>query len=102
VLRLDEVKVLLVFLAFGLLVYSLIDCSRTPQAAMPSTLPRAAWVVVMILLPIVGPLYWLVASRTDKNRGPGSAPRGGRPGPSSGPSRRPIGPDDDPDFLHGL
>jgi hypothetical protein len=95
VLRLDEVKVLLVFLAFGLLVYSLIDCSRTPESAMPSTLPRAAWVVVMILLPIVGPLYWLVATRTNKNRGPGSAP-------SSGPARRPIGPDDDPDFLHGL
>jgi ABC-type transport system involved in cytochrome c biogenesis permease component len=102
VLRLDEVKVLLAFLAIGLLIYSVIDCSRTPEAAVPSTLPRSGWFVVMILLPILGPIFWLVASRTDedsKNSRPN--PRDRRPG-RGGPPHGPLGPDDDPDFLHGL
>lgn len=100
-LTLDGVKVLLVFLALGLLIYAVIDCSRTPDAAVPAALPRSGWFVLMILLPILGPLFWLLASRTEgdgRNTGP-------RPGPTGGAGRgrsNPRGPDDDPDFLHGL
>lgn len=100
-LTLDGVKVLLVFLALGLLIYAVIDCSRTPETAVPAALPRSGWFVVMILLPILGPLFWLLASRTEgDDRTPGP-----RPGPSGGAGRgrgNPRGPDDDPDFLHGL
>jgi hypothetical protein len=90
-----------VFLALGLLIYAVIDCSRTPETAVPAALPRSGWFVVMILLPILGPLFWLLASRTEgDDRTPGP-----RPGPSGGAGRgrgNPRGPDDDPDFLHGL
>jgi hypothetical protein len=103
VLTLDGVKVLLVFLAIGLLIYAVIDCSRTPDAQVPAALPRSAWFVVMILLPILGPAFWLLASRTE---GDGRTPGPRRPGPGGtagrGGTRGPVGPDDDPDFLHGL
>ena len=105
-LRLDGVKVLLVFLALGLLIYAVIDCSRTPDAAVPAALPRSGWFVVMILLPILGPLFWLLASRTEgdgRNAGPRPGPGGGAGRSGGGRGRsRPMGPDDDPDFLHGL
>ena len=45
-------------------------------------LPRALWLVVLVLLPVVGALVWFVLGR--------------------GPVRRPLrAPDDDPAFLAG-
>jgi Phospholipase_D-nuclease N-terminal len=106
VLTLEKVKVLLFLVAIGLLIYAVIDCSRTPEQEVPSGFPRAAWLVLMILLPIIGPALWIVASRSDQNAtGGGPRPRGGtRPG-GGAPTRRPggpVGPDDDPDFLRGI
>lgn len=110
--RLEKMKVLFGFLGVGLLIYSVIDCSRTPEAEVPSSLPRTGWLVMIILVPFLGPLFWLLTSRTEGTAAstgsnepaahPGPPPRGGpqRSGPQrSGPPR---GPDDDPDFLRGL
>jgi hypothetical protein len=106
VLTLEKVKVLLFFVAIGLLIYAVIDCSRTPEQEVPSGFPRTAWLVFMILVPIIGPVLWIMASRSDQNSAGGSPrPRGGaRPG-GGAPTRRPggpVGPDDDPDFLRGI
>lgn len=91
-------------LAFAVLVYALIDCVRTPQDEMPAGLPKPLWLVLIVLLPLVGPVAWLVAWRVSagNRRGPG------RPGPARGapgrrpPSRGPVAPDDDPEFLARL
>ncbi len=117
---LEKVKPLLVLVAIGLLVYATIDCSRTPDADVPNTMPRTAWLVLILVLPILGPLFWLVATRTEETGryGDQGAPRdrsgygpvrGRKPGGANGrgPSSRnqphgPVGPDDDPDFLRGL
>jgi Phospholipase_D-nuclease N-terminal len=106
VLTLEKVKVLVFLVAIGLLIYAVIDCSRTPEQEVPSGFPRAAWLVLMILVPIIGPILWIVASRSDQSSIGGSPrPRGGtRPG-GGAPTRRtggPVGPDDDPDFLRGI
>jgi Phospholipase_D-nuclease N-terminal len=105
VLTLEKVKVLLFLVAMGLLIYAVIDCSRTPEQEVPSGFPRAAWLVVMILVPIIGPVLWIMASRSDQNSAGGNTrPRGPRPG-GGAPTRRtggPVGPDDDPDFLRGI
>lgn len=115
-LTLQKMKVLLGFLGVGLLIYAVIDCSRTPEAEVPSSLPRTGWLVLIILLPFLGPLFWLLTSRTEGGAVPGSnsssarqgqPPRNGPPGKgptSKGPTRKgpPLGPDDDPDFLRGL
>jgi Phospholipase_D-nuclease N-terminal len=102
VLTLDEVKVLLGFLGVGLLIYAVIDCSRTPEAEVPSSLSRSGWLVLIIVLPFLGPAFWLLASRTED-----AAASAGRSQPAarkSPPPRKgpPRGPDDDPDFLRGL
>jgi hypothetical protein len=98
------VKALLFLLALGLLIYAAIDCSRTPDNELPSGLPRPVWLVLLLILPILGPVLWLVASRGDSNHTAGGRRPPHKPSARGGaPSRRgPIGPDDDPDFLHGL
>lgn len=113
-LKLDVVRVLAGFLGVGLLIYAVIDCSRTPDEQVPASLPRTGWLVMIILLPFLGPVFWLIASRTEDGAGPpppgsggGTTPRtqsGGSVGGSAGTTgkRGPVGPDDDPDFLRGL
>lgn len=65
-------------------VYTLIDCAWLPRHRVRA-LPRAVWLVVVIVLPVIGPLLWYVLGRA-----PASADR---------PSGRYRGPDDDPDFV---
>ena len=104
-LTLDGVKVLAVFLGIGLLIYAVIDCSRTPDEAVPASLPRTGWLLMIILLPFIGPVFWLLASRTDDNHVNRPGPpdrRTPNPGGTAGRTRGPVGPDDDPDFLRGL
>jgi 4-amino-4-deoxy-L-arabinose transferase-like glycosyltransferase len=76
----------LVFAVIGatvLTVFAIVDCALTERARVRA-LPKWAWVLVTLLLPIIGPLLWLVIGR----------------GPSRGrPTTRVIGPDDDPTFI---
>ena len=52
-----------------LLVYCLIDCVQT-DGTVVRNLPKLAWVGIIILLPIIGPIAWLVAGRPERaNRG---------------------------------
>lgn len=78
-------KALLVVAAVGLTVYCLFDV-RSTAPHLVRGLPRPAWFLV-VLVPVVGPLAWLVAGRPNR--------------PRRGPTRpRSVtGPDDDPDFL---
>lgn len=105
------VRVLPALLELGLLVYALIDCIQTPDASVRN-LPRWGWLILIILVPYVGPIAWLFAGRPLRSGaaqrggpwpgggGGGGGGRGGSPsGSGGGPAR---GPDDDPDFLRGL
>jgi hypothetical protein len=81
----------LVFAAIAaavLTVFAVVDCALTERARVRA-LPKWAWLLVVLVLPVVGPLLWLVLGR-------GSARRR--------PVTRVIGPDDDPEFLrsHGI
>jgi len=67
-------RVVLVLGAIGLLIYCLIDLWQT-RAAEAETLPRPAWVVIVALLPVLGPVAWLVF---------------GRPARDAEPARRPV------------
>ncbi|HWK90825.1 MAG TPA: PLD nuclease N-terminal domain-containing protein [Luteimicrobium sp.] len=85
---------LLVLAAIGLLVYALTDCV-TAQDKRPAGAPKALWILAIVLLPVLGPVLWLVLSRSP-GAGTSTPPtRGSRP---SGP----VAPDDDPDFLRRL
>jgi len=69
-------------------LYALIDCAQREDTDVRS-LPRWAWLLI-ILVPLVGPIAYLIAGR----------PR--RPGNGGKKPKRTIAPDDDPDFLRGL
>lgn len=89
-------RVLLLILFFAFTVYCLVDCLQTPQTEQRN-LPKAAWVVLIVVLPVAAPLAWLVFGRP----APSGPPTGMlRPRPQ-GP-QGPRGPDDDPDFLRRL
>ncbi len=87
-------------LSLALTVYCVIDAITTDEADMRN-LPKVAWVMIVLLLPVVGPVAWLLGGRPRR----GAPPSGGRvrgPNGGRGPDRRPLGPDDDPDFLKGI
>ena len=77
-------------LSLGLLVFALVELTVTPGTTV-RTLPKLLWYVV-ILVPVLGPLTWLLLGRP--RRRDRSAP--------SAPPARPVAPDDDEDFLREL
>lgn len=90
-----------VLLLIGLEIFALIDCIQTRQDEARH-LPKIAWIILIVIAPLVGALAWLFAGR----------PRGakadyGRSAHPSNSSRynrqtRPLGPDDDVEFLEQL
>ncbi|MBP7973277.1 MAG: PLDc N-terminal domain-containing protein [Candidatus Nanopelagicales bacterium] len=89
-------RLLLFAIPIAITVYAFFDVLMTPKTRV-RTLPKWFWVVAVLVLLIVGALLWFVLGRPRK----ASAPGGGSSG-SGGTYRRPMGPDDDPDFLRGI
>jgi hypothetical protein len=89
------VRFLPFLISLVLSVYALFSCIQTPDDEVPH-LPKLVWIVLIVFVPFVGPIVWLLMSRTPN--GPTEAvvrPRRPEPG-------RPVAPDDDPDFLKSL
>lgn len=59
-----------VLIELGLLVYGLIDCLQT-ESTLVRVLPKPGWILLIIVLPLIGPVAWLVAGRPA--RAPGDA-----------------------------
>src|SRR4051794_18687855 len=79
-------RVVLVLVVVGVMVYALVDCWRS-DAQDVRLLPRSVWFLV-VLVPLVGGVMWLVAGQ------PRDEP--------ARPAARPLAPDDDPEFLRRL
>ncbi len=79
-------------LGLALLVYCLLDVVTTPRHSARG-LPKPLWVVV-VLLPLVGPLAWFLFGRPPR----GTDRQSLRPRPRVEPGA----PDDDEDFLREL
>jgi len=106
-------RALVYVVPIALAIYALFDLARSlPEERVG--IRRWAWVLVVLLLPVLGPLTWIIVSRWARAQA-GEPPRpprplrptglGGAPGGSglSGPRRRgPVAPDDDPEFLWRL
>lgn len=75
-------------LAVGVIIYSLIECAQTEKYKVRS-IPKGAWILLILLLPIIGAVLWLFFGRP-KKADPTTQPQRGR------------GPDDDPQFLRNL
>lgn len=73
-----------VVIAAVVVIFTLVDCALTPRTRIRA-LPKALWLIVIVILPIVGSLLWYSVGRISaRTRG------------------RSIAPDDDPDFLRSL
>ena len=83
-------RVALTLLAVAFYIYCIIDVLRTP-AGETRSLPKAVWLVVVILVPILGGALWLLLGRVWRS-----------PGSRFGRRRGPLAPDDDPRFLKQL
>lgn len=65
-------------------------------------LPKIAWVIVILLFPLIGSIAWFLAGRPATAP---SRPDSWRPGsgfPEAERPRRPVAPDDDPEFLRSI
>ncbi|MFW6691450.1 PLD nuclease N-terminal domain-containing protein [Streptomyces sp. MAR4 CNX-425] len=90
-----------VFLILGVVIYAAIDCATTKKEDAKH-LPKVAWIVLIVLFPLLGSLGWLFAG---KNRRPAAAGGGGGAGGGfGGLGRRStwVAPDDNPEFLRKL
>jgi Phospholipase_D-nuclease N-terminal len=87
--RIAVTRALPILVAVVLAVYALIDCWQTDPAEVPSP-RRPIWLAMIILLPVVGPVAWIVASRLHRRPGP----------PRQAP--RVVAPDDNPEFLREI
>jgi hypothetical protein len=85
-------RVLVVVVTLGLCVYAFFDCLTVEDAEIHG-LKRPAWVVVVLLFPLLGALCWLLVGRG--RAGSGAAPR-----TATAPGWVP--PDDNPEFLASL
>jgi hypothetical protein len=91
---------LLFLVDIALVVIALIDCLSAEEHAVRN-LPKVAWVFLILLFSPVGPIAWFVAGRPERtSTAAGGLWRPGRGFPEyERPRPRPIGPDDDPEFL---
>jgi hypothetical protein len=78
----------ILLLAVGVTIYALVDLWHSSDDEVRG-LPRLAWLLIVVLFPLVGGVAYLVAGRDRHDQ-----PRLSRP--------RVVAPDDDPDFLHQL
>jgi len=83
---------ILAVLSIALTVFALSDCVQTEDKKVRGV-PKWAWIVLIVLLPWVGPITWLFAGK-ERAFGTGT----GTPSPRRGP----VAPDEDPDFLRQL
>jgi hypothetical protein len=88
------IRVLAYLVMLALTVWALLDIAQTPARAT-SILPKPLWLLVA-LVPLVGPALWFLFGRLEVDGHPANQRRS-RPA-----SSRPLGPDDDPEFLRNL
>jgi hypothetical protein len=85
---------LFVFLAAAQLVLVILALISSLSAGRVRAMPRALWVLVILLVPLLGPAAYFLFGR------PLPAPREG--GPVRRNPSRPSSPDDDPEFLRSM
>jgi hypothetical protein len=67
-------------------IYSVADCALFDRLRVRG-LPKAVWLLIIILFPVIGGILWFLIGRGRRNAAIG---------------RRVIAPDDDPEFLGKL
>jgi hypothetical protein len=87
------------FVNLTLVVIALIDCLSSDDVGIRA-LPKVVWVFIILLFSPVAPIVWFIAGRPVATRGSSAAGLGRLISKRS--QRRPLAPDDDPEFLASL
>jgi hypothetical protein len=74
------IKVLPFVFELALLVFCVIDAIQTPDVDVRN-MPKWAWILLILVFPLVGGIAWLVAGRPTRTRASGWAPGSGSPKP---------------------
>jgi Phospholipase_D-nuclease N-terminal len=72
----------------ALLIFCLVDVISIYESRI-KVLNKITWVFIIILLPVLGPILWLVIGKDRSANRPAERAR----------DARPLAPDDDPEFL---
>ncbi|KUN34116.1 hypothetical protein AQJ30_31085 [Streptomyces longwoodensis] len=90
-------RLLMYLVPLALTIFAFIDCLNTPEDEARH-LPKIAWVFIILLFWIVGPIAWLAAGKVR------TVPAGGRTPSEWHRNHRPqyVAPDDNPEFLKSL
>lgn len=83
-------RALPIIIPLVLAIYAVIDWILSDSASVRG-LRKPLWLLVILLLPLVGPIVWLIAGRPRQ-----------RPYQPPKPAQRPVAPDDDPEFLRQM
>jgi hypothetical protein len=96
------VRYLPFLISLALSLYALFSCIQTRDEDVPY-LPKLVWIILIVLVPFVGPITWILMSWSYRQRsgGQGRGARPSGPAPAGGPPRA-SAPDDDPEFLAWL
>ncbi|MFI6939120.1 PLD nuclease N-terminal domain-containing protein [Streptomyces sp. NPDC050418] len=90
-------RVLMFLIPLALTIFAFIDCLNTPEDEAKH-LPKIAWVFIILLFWIVGPIVWLAAGKVR------TPPQGGRTPSEWHRNHRTtwVAPDDNPEFLKSI
>ncbi len=104
-------RLLVYVVPVALAIYALFDLYRSEEHER-SGLPPVLWALVIIVLPVLGPIVWIFTSTvrraeaSSQGGGGQNRPRGVPGGPAHPPRpprpSGPVAPDDDPEFLREL
>jgi hypothetical protein len=87
------IRLIIPLLLTAVMVFSIVDIATIDRARV-RVLPKGVWIFIVIITSILGSILWFTIGRGRK----GQAAPAGRPGGRA----RPVGPDDDPDFIDNI
>lgn len=87
------VRLIIPLLLTAIMVFTIVDIATIDRARV-RTLPKSVWIVVVIITSILGTILWFTIGRGRTGQA--------RNAPRSGARPRPVGPDDDPDFIDNI
>lgn len=96
-------RALLPLTSIILAIAALADCIQTEDSRVRG-IPKWAWIILIVIIPWVGPLTWLLVGRDGAwwFRFVGDAAQSGLPRRGEQRAARGVAPDDDDEFLRRL
>lgn len=97
-------RVIPIVIAVALTIYTFIDVLRTSGNSMPGRISKPWWAILVLILPVIGPLLWIYFKNQAFFRADNTITGDSFKGRFGGRKKQtgPVAPDDDPEFLARL